>query len=78
MAANIIPSIQIPSTQDLGENEKVECKSAQANLSEENQQEDTAPEDILQKVDLSGMADWDPKIQQESQDLICEYTCIIS
>ena len=54
-AANIVPSIQIPSTQDLGENEKVQCKSAQADLSEECQPEDTAPEDILQKVDLSGL-----------------------
>ena len=77
-AANIVPSIQIPSNQDLSENDKIQCKSAQANLSEEIQQEETDPEDILQKVDLSWIADWDPKIQQEPQDLICEYTCIFS
>ena len=74
--ANIVPSIQIPSNQDLSENEKVQCKSAQADLSEEIQQEETDTEDILQKVDLSGIADWDPKIQQEAQDLIHEYACI--
>ena len=32
--------------------------------SERVQQEDT--EDILQKIDLSGIDDWDPKIQQEA------------
>ena len=65
-AANIFLSIQIPGNQDLSENEKVQCKSAQADLSEEIQQEETDPEDILQKVDLSGIADSDPKIQQEA------------
>ena len=36
-----------------------------------NQSQNT--EDILKKIDLSGIDDWDPKIQQEAQDLICEY-----
>ena len=76
--ANILPSIQIPGNRDLSENQKVQCKSAEADLSEETQQEETDPEDILQKVDLSGIDDWDPKIQPEAQDLICEYTCIFS
>ena len=69
-AANIVPSIQIPSKQDLSaseyDNGKVQCKSAQADLSEESQQDDADPEDILQKIDLSGIADWDPKIQLEA------------
>ena len=52
--------------------------SAQADLSEEIQQEETDPEDILQKVDLSGIDDWDPKVQQSAWDLICAYTCIFS
>ena len=43
----------------------------QVELSGGVQQEHT--EDILQKIDLSGIDDWDPKIQQEAQDLICEY-----
>ena len=60
------------------DNKKVQCKSAQADLSEESQQEERDPEDILQKVDLSGIYDWDPKVQQDAQDLICEYTCIFS
>ena len=40
-SANIVPSIQINSEQDLGENEKVQCMSAQADLPERDQQEDT-------------------------------------
>ena len=62
----------------MGGNEKVQCMSAQADLSEGIQQEETEPEDILQKIDLSGIADWDPKMQQEVQDLLWEYACIFS
>ena len=50
--------------------------SAQADLSKGTLQGDTGSEDILQKIDLSGIDDWDPKIQQETQDLIHEYACI--
>ena len=56
--------IQTHDEQDLGENEKVQSMSALADLSERAQQEDT--EDILQKIDLSGIDDWDPKIQEEA------------
>ena len=62
----------------MGENEKIQCMSAQADLSDDIQQEETEPEDILQKIDLSGIDDWDPKIQQELGDLIHEYSCIFS
>ena len=48
----------------MGENEKVQCMSAQVELSGEVQLEDS--EDILQKTDLSGIDGWDPKIQQEA------------
>ena len=48
----------------MGENEKVQCMSAQVELSRGVQQEDI--EDILQKIDLSGIDDWDSKIQQEA------------
>ena len=73
--ANIVPSIQIIGKQDLGENEKVQCMSDQANLPGA-QKEDT--EHILQKINLSGIDEWDPEIQQELPDLICEYACIFS
>ena len=62
---NIVPSLQIPSEQDFSENEEVQCMSTQENLSEGTQQQDTEPEYILQMIDLSGIDDWDPKIQQE-------------
>ena len=78
-AAIIVPSIQIPNKEELKENESVQCKSAQADLSEGKiQQEEKDPEDIFQKIDLSGIADWDPTLQLEVQDLICEYACIFS
>ena len=76
-AAHIFPSPQKPDLQDGKENEKVQCKSAQADLSKgEIKQEETDPEDILQKVDLSGIADWDSTVQQETHNLICDYACI--
>ena len=43
-AANIVPSVQIPDKQNLKENEEVQCKSAQADLSKgEFTQEGTDP-----------------------------------
>ena len=36
------------------------------------------PEEILQKVGLSGITDWDPVKQHEACNLICEYACIFS
>ena len=78
-AANIVPSVQIPDKQDLKENVETQCKSAQADLSEgETMQKETDSEDTLQKIDLSGIADWDPTIEQEAHNLICEYACIFS
>ena len=69
-------SIQKPDKQDLRGNEKVQCKSPQADLSKgEIQPEETDPEDIFWKIDL-GIADWDPMIQQEAHDLMHEYACI--
>ena len=49
-----------------------------ADLSEGFHQGSRGPEDILQKLDLSGIDNWDPQMQQEAQDLICEYACIFS
>ena len=36
------------------------------------------PKDILQKLNLSGMEEWEPQLQQDAQDLICEFACIFS
>ena len=76
-AANIVPSEQIPDKQDLKENEEFQCKSALADLSQgETTEEETDPEDILQKIDFLGIADRDPTIQQKAHNLIYEYACI--
>ena len=80
-AANIVPSMLVGNEPKLDEKEKVSCMSAQiesADLPERFQQGSRDPEGILQKVDLSWIADWDPQIQQEAQDLIHEYACIFS
>ena len=50
----------------MSEDEKIQCMSAQADLSKGTSQTVTESEDILQKIDLSGIDDWDPKIQQEA------------
>ena len=73
-AANIVPSIQIPNEPDTDENGKIQCMSVQADLSEGTSQRVTESEDILQKIDLSGINEWNPRMQQEAWDLICEYT----
>ena len=77
--ANIVPSIQIANEPDLGEDDKIQCISAQADLSKGTPQRVTESEDILQKIDLSGIEEWDSRIQQEAQELIYqEYACIFS
>ena len=76
--ANIVPSIQIPNEPDMGEIETIQCMSVQADLSKGTSPRVTESEDILQKTDLSGINEWDPKMQQEAQDLIHEYACIFS
>ena len=61
--------------------EEVQCKSAQADVAEREiiQETKREVEDVLQKFDLSGIADMGPcMIQQEAYDLIYEYACIFS
>ena len=65
-AANIVPSIQIPDEPDLDRDENIQCMSVQANLSNRTSQRIMESEYLLQKIDLSGIEDWDPKIQQEA------------
>ena len=35
-------------------------------------------EDILQKLNLSRMEDWEPSLQKAAKDLLYEFTCIFS
>ena len=57
----------------MGEDEKIQCMSVQADLSGGTLQRVTESEDSLQKIDLSGIDKWDSKMQQEARDLIHEY-----
>ena len=77
--ANIVPSMQVGNEPKVEEKERVSCMSAQiesTELPEIFQQRSRDSEGILQKLDLSGIDEWEPKIQQEAQDLIHEYACI--
>ena len=49
-----------------------------ADLPRRFQQGSRDREAILQKIDLSGIDEWEPQLQQEAQDLILEYACIFS
>ena len=80
-AANIVPSMQVGNEQKVDDRERVQCMLAQVESSDWSagfQLGSMDPEDIIQQLDLSGIDDWDPQLQQEAQDLICEYACIFS
>ena len=81
IAANIVPTTQVINDFDLDEQERVSCMLGQvksANIPGETHQGSSDPKDILQKLDLSGMVEWEPQLQQEARDLICEFACILS
>ena len=83
-AGNKVPSILTPdvlekNVPDGEDDESVQCQSAQAELSEsEIRQAEIDPEEILQKVDLSGITGWNSTEQQQAYNLIHEYACIFS
>ena len=81
-AVNIVPSMQVDNEPKLDDKEKVQCMSAQvqpSDLSAGWQQGSIDPEDILQKLDLSRIDDWNLQLQQEaSRSNACEYACIFS
>ena len=66
-AANIVPSMQVGNGSNIDEKERVPCMSAQvesADLPRRFQQGSRDPEGILQKLDLSGIDEWEPQLQQ--------------
>ena len=83
-AANKVPPTLTPEVieedvQDDKDDEKVQCKSAQVDLSKsKSKQVEVDLEEILQKVYLSGTTDWDLAEQQDAHNLIHEYVCIFS
>ena len=81
IAANIVLTTQVSHDFDLDELERVSCISAQvesANIPEETHQGSSDPKDILQKLNLSRMVEWEPQLQQEARNLICKFACIFS
>ena len=81
IAANIVPLTQVGNGSNLDEKERVSCMSAQVestDIPRRIQQGSSNPEGIIQKLDLSGIEEWELQSQQEAQDLIHEYACIFS
>ena len=81
IAANIVPITQVSNDFDVDEQERVSCMLAQvesANILGETPHGSSDPKDILQKLNLSRMEEWEPQLQQEAQDLICKFACIFS
>ena len=77
VAPTLTPKVIEKNILDDEDDEKIQCKSAQVDLSNSKSKEvKVDPEEILQKVDLSGITDWNPAKQHEAHNLICEYACI--
>ena len=79
--ANIVLTTQVSNNFDVGEQERVSSMSAQVgstNILGETPDVSDDPNDILQKLNLSGMEEWEPQLQQDAWDLICELACIFS
>ena len=79
ITANLVPTTQISNGFDLDEKERVTCMSAQVESTDipvKIHQESSDPRDILQNLDLSGIEEWEPQLQQEAQYLICKFACI--
>ena len=77
IAANIVPTTQVSNDFDVGEHERVSYMLAQVestNILEEL----LVGAGIQRIVSLSRMEEWEPLLQQDAQDLICEFACIFS
>ena len=79
--ANIVPTTQVSNDFDVGEKERVSSMLTQVGSTDilgETLDVSDDPKDILQKLNLSGMEEWEPQLQQDAWDLICEFACIFS
>ena len=80
-AANIVPNMKVSNEAEMTESEIVSRMSAQLGsdvLKDTSDMVRTGLKDILQKLDLSGMKNWEPLLQKAAQQLISEFTCIFS
>ena len=68
ITANIVPITQVSNDFDVDKKERVSCMSAQVEFADilvETPHRSSDPKDILQKLNLSGMEEWKPQLQQE-------------
>ena len=82
IADNIVLTMQVSNDFDVTGQERVSSMSAQVESTDILR--DTSDvvrndlKDILQKLNLSGMQEWEPPLQEAAQDLICKFACIFS
>ena len=82
IAANIVPTMQVSGDLDVDGPEVVFSMLAQ--VESINIQRDSSDwvrndsNDILQKLNLSSMHDWELSLQKAAQGLICKFACIFS
>ena len=73
--------MKVSSEAEVIESEIVSVMSAQLGpevLKDTSDMVKTGFKDILQKLDLSEMKNWEPSLQKVAQELISEFTCIFS
>ena len=73
--------MKVSNEAEVTESEIVSSMSAQLGsdvLKDTSNMVRTGLKDILQKLDLSGMKNWEPLLQKAAQELISEFTCIFS
>ena len=66
IAANIVPTTQVSNKFDVGEQERVSSMSTQVGSTDiqgETPDGTDDPKDILQKLNLCGMEEWEPQLQ---------------
>ena len=82
IAANIVPIMQVSNDFDVNGLERVSSMLAQVEsiyiLWDTSDWVRNDLKDILQKLNFSGMKDWEPSLQKAAQDFICKFTCIFS
>ena len=82
IAANIVPTPQVSHDFDVDGPEIVSSMSAQVEsiniLRDISDWVRNDLKDILQKINLSGIQDWEASLQKTAQDLICKFACIFS
>ena len=81
ITVNIVPTPQVSNDFDVSEQERVSSMLPQVGSTDilgEIPDGSDDPKDILQKLNLSRMEEWEPQLYQDAWDLICEFACNFS